>query len=129
MMALSVLAGEYGNEPVAIGRIARSEHIPQRFLEGILLTLKNRGILSSTRGKQGGYYLTRHPADVSLYDVVVCFEGTVSMLACACEVRHRPCEFCKAEQSCPIRKPFSDINRHAIDTLCATTLQDIATNS
>lgn len=129
MMALSVLAGKYGNEPVAIGRIARSEHIPQRFLEGILLTLKNQGILSSTRGKQGGYYLTRSPAEVTLYDVVLCFEGTVSMLACACEEQHRPCEFCKDEQTCPIRKPFSTINRHAIETLRATTLQDIATNS
>lgn len=125
MLALSVLAAEYGREPVQIGRIAEKEKIPQRFLEGILLSLKNIGMLNSTRGKSGGYYLLKDPREVTLLDVVICFEGSVSMLACVCEDQYMPCEFCKDEDSCPIRKPFSEIYRHIIDILHRTTLADL----
>ena len=119
MLALSVLAAEYGREPVQIGRIAEKEKIPQRFLEGILLSLKNIGMLNSTRGKSGGYYLLKDPREVTL------LEGSVSMLACVCEDQYMPCEFCKDEDSCPIRKPFSEIYRHIIDILHRTTLADL----
>ena len=125
MLALSVLAAEYGKEPLQIGHIAKKEKIPQRFLEGILLMLKNRGMLNSTRGKSGGYYLLKDPREVTLFDVVICFEGSVSMLACVCEDQYMPCEFCKDEGSCPIRKPFSEIYRHIIDILRRTTLSDL----
>lgn len=125
MLALSVLAAEYGREPVQIGRIAEKEKIPQRFLEGILLSLKNIGMLNSTRGKSGGYYLLKDPREVTLLDVVICFEGSVSMLACVCEEQYMPCEFCKDEDSCPIRKPFSEIYRQIIDVLRRTTLADL----
>lgn len=128
MLALSVLAREYGKTPVPIGRIAEAERIPQRFLEGILLVLKGKGILDSTRGKTGGYYLVSNPAEISLLDVVVYFEGSVSMLACICEDRYLPCEFCKDEAYCPIRKPFSEIYRHTIEILRRTTLADLATH-
>lgn len=125
MLALSVLAAGYGKEPVQIRRIAEREKISRRFLEGILLTLKNRGMLNSTRGKSGGYYLLKDPREVALFDVVICFEGSVSMLACVCEDQYMPCEFCKDEDNCPIRKPFSEIYRHIIDVLRRTTLADL----
>lgn len=125
MLALSVLAAEYGKEPVQIGRIAEKEKIPQRFLEGILLALKNCGMLNSTRGKSGGYYLLKDPREVTLFDVIIRFEGSVSMLACVCEDQYMPCEFCKDEDNCPIRKPFSEIYRHIIDVLRRTTLADL----
>lgn len=125
MLALSVLAAQYRKEPVPIGRIAEKEKIPQRFLEGILLTLKNHGMLNSTRGKTGGYYLLQDPREVTLLNVIICFEGSVSMLACVCEDQYMPCEFCKDEDNCPIRKPFSEIYRHIIDVLRRTTLSDL----
>lgn len=126
MLALCVLAREYGKTPVPIGRIADAERIPQRFLEGILLVLKNRGLLGSTRGKTGGYYLVKRPDDVSLFDVVVGFEESVGMLACVCENGYRPCEFCKDETTCPIRAAFSEIYRSTADILRRTTLSDLA---
>lgn len=81
ILALASLAREFGNGPVPISRIAGDEHIPQRFLEGILLELKNGGVLGSVRGKAGGYYLSRDPGEVTLCDVVTRFEGTAGMLA------------------------------------------------
>lgn len=66
ILALASLAREFGNGPVPISRIAGDEHIPQRFLEGILLELKNGGVLGSVRGKAGGYYLSRDPGEVTV---------------------------------------------------------------
>ena len=125
MLAMVVLARNYGEDAVPIGRIAESERIPQRVLEGILLRLKNQGLLQSRRGKSGGYELARRPDEISLLDIVRLFEGSVSLLSCVCEDVYRPCEFCKDESTCPIRSTFSGIYRHTVEVLRTTTLADI----
>lgn len=125
MLALSHLAKEYyNNNTVTIGYIAETEMIPQRFLEGILLKLKNAGFLASNRGKKGGYILAKSPEEVILYDVLILFEGSISLLACVCNETYQSCEFCRDESKCPIRKPFSKIYKYAIDVLKQTTLKD-----
>ena len=127
MMALSILAGQYQKGIVTIGQIADREQIPQRFLEGILLKLKNAGILESTRVKVGGYYLVKDPNEVTLFDIVSIFETSVSLLACVCRENYKSCEFCKDESICPIRKPFAEIYKLTIEVLRRTTLFDLTT--
>ena len=70
MVALTRLAREYGTGAILISELARSEKLPQRFLENILLELKKMGILGSKLGKSGGYFLLRHPKDVNLRQVL-----------------------------------------------------------
>ena len=82
LMALSVLARHYGGEHLSIGAIAKSQNISQRYLEGILLRLKNEGIVGSYRGKDGGYYLVRKPEEVKLLPIVLLFEDTVAFVSC-----------------------------------------------
>ncbi len=125
MVALVRLAKEYGNGAVPISKIAEEEKIPQRFLEGILLELKNIGILDSTRGKTGGYYLVKPPTDISLADIITLFEGSMGMLACVCGNKYKPCEFCKDESACKIRKAFLYIHESSSAILKNTTLQDL----
>ena len=125
MVSLVRLAKEYGNGSLPISRIAEEEKIPQRFLEGILLELKHLGILDSTRGKTGGYYLVKHPSEVSLADVINIFEGTVGMLACASSDKYKPCEFCKDEATCKIRKTFMCVYESSSAILKSTTLHDL----
>jgi len=125
MVALVRLAKDYGNGSVPISRIAEEEKIPQRFLEGILLELKGLGILDSTRGKKGGYYLVKQPSEVSLADIITIFEGSVGMLACVCNLKYRPCEFCKDEATCKIRKTFKYVYESSSAILKNTTLQDL----
>ena len=55
LKALKVLTEEHGKGPVLISHIAERENIPKKFLEAILLELRNHGILSSQKGKGGGY--------------------------------------------------------------------------
>ena len=125
IMALIHLAREYGNGAVQIGDIASRENIPQRFLENILLDIKKMGLLGSKLGKAGGYYLIRPPQEIPLSVVVRHFEGTIAMLHCVSEKAYQPCEFCKDEESCKIRKVFKTIRDQTFAVLDGTTLADM----
>ena len=125
MVALIRLAKEYGKGPILISEIAKSEMIPQRFLENILLELKNHGVLGSKLGKSGGYYLIKKPEDVNLSDIIRFFEGAIALIPCVSEKSYQPCEFCKDEKSCNIRKVFKDIRDATYDKLKKTSLQDL----
>jgi Rrf2 family protein len=73
------LAGDYqAGEPVRIRGIAQRHGIPQRFLVQILLQLKRAGLVTSTRGSQGGYRLVRPPRDISLAEVFDAVDGVES---------------------------------------------------
>ena len=63
MLAMVRLAKEFGKGTLMINEIAQSERIPKRFLESILLELKNNGYLGSKLGKNGGYFLIKDPKD------------------------------------------------------------------
>jgi Rrf2 family protein len=125
IVALTRLAREYGKGPMLIREIAVEEKIPQSFLENILLDLRKTGILGSNLGKAGGYYLLKKPEDVNLADVVRHFEGTIALMYCVSENSYRPCEFCKDEATCQIRKVFKEINDTTYNILNKTTLLEL----
>ena len=127
MMAMIKLAKEYGKGAILIGDIAKSENIPQRFLENILLELKNLGFLGSKLGKSGGYFLLKNPEEVTLSDIVRHFEGTIAMLSCVSEKSYQPCEFCKEEALCKIRATFKTVRDSTFDILSKTTLKELST--
>ncbi len=125
IVALTSLAREYGKGPVQIREIAEREKIPQSFLENILLELRKLGILGSKLGRSGGYYLLRKPSDVNLAEVVRHFEGTIALMYCVSEKAYQPCEFCRDEASCAIRKVFKEIRDTSYDILSRTTLESL----
>ena len=122
MLALTKLAKEYGNGAILISDIAKSENLPQRFLENILQELKKLGIVGSRLGKSGGYYLIQDPKEVKLVTVIRHFEGTIAMLYCISEKAYQSCEFCKDEETCQIRKVFKRIRDNTYDILEQTSL-------
>jgi Rrf2 family protein len=125
MMAMIKLAKEYGNGAILISEIARSENIPQRFLENILLEMKNLGFLGSKLGKSGGYYLIHRPEEITLSDIIRHFEGTIAMLSCVSEKSYQPCEFCKDEETCKIRNTFKEVRDKTFEIFSRTTLKDL----
>ncbi len=129
MVALTRLAREYGTGAILISELAKSEKLPQRFLENILLELKKMGILGSKLGKSGGYFLLRHPKDVNLAEVVRQFDGPIALLPCVSEKAYQPCEFCKDEIACNIRKVFKEIRDNTFEKLEHATLQDLIRES
>lgn len=128
MLALTRLAKELGNGAILISDIARSENIPQRYLEAILLDLKKLGMLGSKLGKSGGYFLIRKPEDINLSEIVRHFEGPIALVPCVSEKAYQPCEFCADEASCNLRKVFKDIRDYTYNKLQETTLLALATN-
>lgn len=125
MVALTYLAKKDTNQAVLSTEISKSEKIPQRFLENILLELKKMGILASKLGKNGGYYLIKKPEEIRLSDIIRHFEGAVAMLYCVSEKQYQPCEFCRDETTCKIRNVFKEIRDTTFDILERTSLQDL----
>lgn len=64
--------------PVTGEAIAAAQSIPTRFLESILADLRRSGIVASQRGSDGGYWLARPAADVSVADIIRAVEGPLA---------------------------------------------------
>lgn len=83
---LAQLARSYGSDRLAhIEDLARTEAVPANYLVQILSELRNGGLISSKRGKQGGYALAKAPQGVTLYDIVRLIEGDVLELSASGE--------------------------------------------
>src|SRR5258705_13563490 len=102
--ALFLLAGRTIGEPVMIAEIAAKARVSRKFLEQILLDLKRRGILTSVRGKHGGYTLGRAADKISFAEVIRAIDGPLALSPCASVTAYRRCGDCVDEETCAIRK-------------------------
>jgi len=125
IFAMQRLAKEFGKGTLMINEIAESEKIPKRFLESILLELKNNGYLGSKLGKKGGYYLLKKPESVNLLEIIRLFEGSIALLPCTSEKYYQPCEQCKDEKNCNVRLTFKDIRDYTFNKLANTSLAQL----
>lgn len=123
--ALVYLAKKYEQGPLLIGDIARHENIPKKFLEAILLDLKNAGILGSKKGRGGGYYLIKSPDEVNMAEVVRLFDGAIAFLPCVTHRYYERCDECKDEKICGIRSLFKEVRDQTVNLLKNNTLSDI----
>jgi len=123
--ALMVLGRNYGNEPMQIVRIAEEENIPKKFLEQILLEMRNAGILYSKKGAGGGYSLNKAPEDVRLSQVMRLIDGPIALLPCVSLNFYRSCDECKSEEVCGIRDTFVDVRNAMLQILNDTSVADL----
>jgi len=75
IMAAVDLAMHLGTAPVQAKSIARRQSIPARFLEQVLHSMKKAGLVSSLRGAQGGYVLSKKPSEVSIAEILEALDG------------------------------------------------------
>ncbi|MCK9229653.1 MAG: Rrf2 family transcriptional regulator [Syntrophales bacterium] len=103
--ALQHLARNYGEKPLSATRLAAECDFSLKYLEQVLATLKNKGILVSTRGKHGGYSLRLPPAEVTLGDIVRAIDGPLAPIECASRTApsFNRCKHCEPD-TCWIRK-------------------------
>ena len=125
LQSLIALARKHGEGPVLIATLAKEEDIPVKFLELILLELKNHGILESRKGPGGGYFLNRPPDSITLGSVIRYMEGPLAPLPCANEEGYRPCEECHDATCCGIRMVMCEVRDAISDILDYTTIQDV----
>jgi Rrf2 family protein len=125
LKAMIVLAKEFGQGPVLISEVARREGIPRKFLELILLELRNNGILQSKKGKGGGYFLARPPQQVTLGEVLRVIEGPLAPIPCVSQTAYMRCQECRDERACGIRIVMKDVRDATARILDSTTLGDV----
>ncbi len=125
LKALVFLAKARESGPVLITRIAESEGIPRKFLELILLELKNNGVLQSKKGRGGGYWLARPPEDIYLGHVIRIFEGALAPLPCASKRYYRRCEECADEATCEVRAVMLEVKQVTLRVLDTTSVRDM----
>jgi len=89
LQALIHLAEAYEGGLVAAHTVAAKEGIPEKFLEGILLALKNARVISSERGREGGYRLRKPPEEIFIGDVIRLIDGPLAPLGDVGELQHR----------------------------------------
>jgi Rrf2 family protein len=122
LRALYALSRNYGRQPVLITRIAEEEAIPKKFLEQILLSLKKCGLVSSKRGKGGGYSLARPPDQITVAAVIRLIDGPLAPLPCASETQFRKCEECADVKTCGTRIVMREVRDAIAAILDRTTL-------
>jgi len=125
LKALIYLAHEYDRGPILIGDLAREEQIPKKFLELILLTLKNNGILQSKKGKGGGYYLGKDPKAIVMGKVIRILEGPLAPVPCVSETAYAKCEECTDEKTCGVRLLMKGVRDAIARIYDGTTLADL----
>jgi Rrf2 family protein len=115
------LAAVAGRGAVKGERIAQAQAIPFKFLENILLDLKHAGLVQSQRGAEGGYWLARPPAEITLADVIRAVEGPIA------NVRgQRPEQVEYAGAAEPLREVWIAVRGNLRAVLETTTLADVA---
>jgi len=123
--ALLHLARKFGEGPLRVSDIADENNIPQKFLEAILLELRNAGILGSKKGKSGGYYMLRRPEDVNLAQVLRLMDGAIALLPCVSLNYYERCQECKDEEVCSIREAFLEARKESVRVFENHTLKDL----
>ena len=125
LKAAVLLARRFDQGPVLISDIAKDEGIPKKFLELILLELKNKGILQSRKGRGGGYYLSRAPARVNVGEVVRALGGPLAPVACVSQTAYAPCEDCSDESTCGVRIVMKEVRDAIAGILDRTSLAEV----
>ena len=109
---------------VQIKDISQRENIPAKFLEQILLSMKNAGLLNSRMGVGGGYHLARPPSEISLGEIFRTLDGPVAPIRCVSQMAYEPCG-CPDERTCGLRMVMGDVRNAIADILDNTSLADV----
>ncbi|MEJ7586886.1 MAG: Rrf2 family transcriptional regulator [Ferruginibacter sp.] len=124
LKALGYLAGKYGQGPVLISEISIKKKIPIKFLETILLELKQHNILDSKKGKGGGYYLLESPRKTTLAQAIRVVGGPIALLPCVSLNFYEKCEDCD-EITCGLNKAMIQTRDATLKILERKTLMEL----
>jgi Rrf2 family protein len=123
--ALMYLAQHNDQGPVLIAEISKKKKIPLKFLENILLELKKDGILESKKGKGGGYYFAKPPAEIPMAQVIRLLDGPIALLPCVSLNFYEKCKNCD-EKSCGLHDTMIMVRDATLKVLEKKTVADLA---
>ncbi|HEX4181894.1 MAG TPA: Rrf2 family transcriptional regulator [Caulobacteraceae bacterium] len=109
-------------EGVSIGDIAEANALPRKFLEAILLDLRNAGFVRSRKGRGGGYTLARAPSDIRVGDIIRALDGPLAPIPCASRTAYVACDDCPDLNGCSVRMIMQNVRDAMADILDHTSL-------
>jgi Rrf2 family cysteine metabolism transcriptional repressor len=119
------LARHHGEGPVSLAEVADHEDLPRPYLEQLVVSLREAGLVSSTRGAHGGYTLARPPRDIVMGDVLRALEGPIVPMICASHDQEHA-EMCGRTTFCTVNLLWVRV-RDAISTAVdSITLAELA---
>jgi Rrf2 family protein len=125
LKALSRLAVAPKGQPLLIADIAEQEGIPKKFLELILSELKQHGILTSRKGRGGGYLMARAPEEVTVASVLRVLDGPIAPVPCLSRTAYQRCNECPNEATCSVRLVLREAHEASVQVLENTTIADM----
>jgi len=108
-----------------ISKIASEEHKSKKFLEQILLDMRNAGLLYSKKGSGGGYGLVKDPAEIYMVQVLRLTGGPVALLPCVSLNFYQKCDECTNEATCGVRDVFIEVRNATLKILSETSIADV----
>jgi Rrf2 family transcriptional regulator, cysteine metabolism repressor len=124
LKALLTLAERYPSaQPQRVEEIAAAQAIPENYLRRLLIELKRGGLVASQKGPSGGYLLARHPAKITMGDVVQIIEGDFVPVECLEEGANA---LCGRGDACAMRSVWCEVRDSVHAILARTTLQALA---
>lgn len=117
-------------EQLQARRIAQEAKVPEKFLEAILVELRNAGLVNSRRGTIGGHSLGKPAEEIMVGDIVRVIDGPIAPIRCASITAYKPCEDCIDPETCALRGLMGDVrdamsgiidNRSLLEFAQATT--------
>lgn len=117
---LMELARRVDQGPVQVGEISKQQDIPVKYLEQLIRTLKQAGLVTSVRGPKGGHLLSKDPKEISLGQVVRLFEGQADLVECVTSP-----ESCGMAEACSVRLAWKEATEALYSKLNNTAISDL----
>jgi Rrf2 family protein len=118
--AILELASRFGEGPIELKEIARSQEISIKYLEQVIIPLRMAGIVKSARGSKGGYSLAKPPSEICLFDIVETLEGPLYLVDCIKDSKR-----CRRSSSCVTRDIWSEVSEALHRVLKSITLDEM----
>ena len=112
------LAQRTGDAPVTLKEIAARQEISEKYLSNLIPLLKNAGLVQSFRGPQGGYSLAKPPREITLKEILLVLEGSLSLVECT----EKPI-LCQRSEDCLAREIWSEVTGKMLEALESYTLE------
>jgi Rrf2 family cysteine metabolism transcriptional repressor len=122
LRAMVELAGRYGEGPIPLSNVSEVQGISLDYLEQVVPSLRDAGLVHSTRGAKGGYELAREPNKITIGQVLRALDGEILPLQCLTEQEQQACE---RSDTCGARAVWEVVHTRVLDAMDGMTLADL----
>jgi Rrf2 family cysteine metabolism transcriptional repressor len=118
------LGRHFGQGPASLAEIAAEEDLPRAYLEQLVMSLRDAGLVTSTRGAHGGYQLARDPGEIRMSEVLRALEGPLAPMICASDDPEHA-TICDRTSRCTVSVLWVRVRDAVTGALDAVTLADL----